>query len=69
MSIGGASGSIYGIRLFEELIKSGVEVHLVVSAGAKKILEHETGHNYEDLKKKADFCYDNDDLFAPPASG
>ncbi|MCK5260925.1 MAG: UbiX family flavin prenyltransferase [Thermoplasmatales archaeon] len=69
LSIGGASGSIYGIRLFEELIKSGVEVHLVVSNGAKKILEHETGHNYEDLKKKAGFCYDNDDLFAPPASG
>ncbi len=69
LSIGGASGSIYGIRLFEELIKSGVEVHLVVSKGAKKILEYETGHNYGDLKKKASFCYDNDDLFVPPASG
>jgi 4-hydroxy-3-polyprenylbenzoate decarboxylase len=69
LSIGGASGGIYGIRLFEELIKSGVEVHLVVSKGAKKILEYETGYNYEDLKKKASFCYDNDDLFAPLASG
>ncbi|UCF12323.1 MAG: UbiX family flavin prenyltransferase [Thermoplasmatales archaeon] len=69
LSIGGASGSIYGIRLFEELIKSDVEVHLIVSKGAKKILEFETGYNYEDLKKKASFCYDNDDLFAPPASG
>ena len=69
LSIGGASGSIYGIRLFEELIKSGVEVHLVVSKGAKKILEYETGYNYGDLKKKASFCYDNDNLFAPPASG
>jgi len=69
LSIGGASGSIYGIRLFEELIKSGVEVHLVVSDGAKKILEDETGYTYDYLKKKANTCYENDDLFAAPASG
>ena len=53
LSIGGASGSIYGIRLLEELVKSGVETHLVASDGAKKILEHETEHHYNDLKKKA----------------
>ena len=69
LSIGGASGSIYGIRLLEELIKSGVEVHLVVSKGAKKIIEHETKYTYEDIKNKVDFFYDNDDLFAAPASG
>ncbi len=69
LSIGGASGSIYGIRLLEELIKSDVEVHLVVSDGAKNILEHETVYAYDDLKKKANICYENDDLFAAPASG
>jgi len=69
LSIGGASGSIYGIRLLEELIKSGVEVYLVVSDGAKRILKHETDYNYNDLKRKASFCYDNNDLFAAPASG
>lgn len=69
LSIGGASGSIYGVRLLEELIKSGVEVHLTVSNSGKRILEHETGHNYGNLKKKADICYDNNNLFAAPASG
>jgi len=69
LSIGGASGSIYGVRLFEELVKSGVELHLVVSDGGKKILEHETSYGYNDLKKKASFCYSNSDLFAGPASG
>jgi 4-hydroxy-3-polyprenylbenzoate decarboxylase len=69
LSIGGASGSIYGVRLFEELVKSGVEVHLVVSDGGKKILEHETSYRFNDLKKKASFCYNNSDLFAGPASG
>ena len=41
LSIGGASGSIYGVRILEELKNKGNEVHLVVSDGAKKILEHE----------------------------
>jgi len=69
LSIGGASGSIYGIRLLEELCKSNVEVHLVVSDGAKKIIEHETQYNLKDLTKKVSFCYENKDMFAPPASG
>ena len=50
LSIGGASGSIYGIRLFEELLKFKIELHLIVSDGAKKILEHETKYNIGDLK-------------------
>ena len=69
LSIGGASGSIYGVKLLEELKKSKNDVHLVISTGAKKILKHETDYAYDDLKKKADICYENDDLFAAPASG
>jgi flavin prenyltransferase len=69
ISIGGASGSIYGIRLLEELKKAGHEVHLVVSEGAKKIITHETTFTVNDLRKKADKMYDNSDLCAGPASG
>ena len=69
LSIGGASGSIYGIRLLEELLNSKVEVHLIVSDGAKKILEHETKHKYFDLKKKSSFCYNDNNMFVGPASG
>jgi len=69
VSMGGASGSIYGIRLLEELNKSGVEVHLVTSDCAKKILDHETNYSYDDLLKQANIIYENDDLFAAPASG
>jgi len=57
------------VRLFEELKNSGDEIHLVVSDGAKKILEHETNYTYDKLKNKADFYYENNDLFAGPASG
>ena len=69
LSIGGASGSIYGIRLLEELCKSDVEIHLTMSDGAKKIMEHETKYIFKDLKNKASFCYDNNDFFAALASG
>jgi 4-hydroxy-3-polyprenylbenzoate decarboxylase len=69
LSIGGASGSVYGIRLLEELKKSGVETHLTISDGAKKILEYETNYKVKELKKKADFYYDNSDMCAAPASG
>ena len=69
LGIGGASGSIYGIRLLEELKKANVEVHLTVSDGGKKIIEHETNYKFKDIKEKADFYYENNDLFAGPASG
>ena len=69
LSIGGASGSIYGVRLLEELCKSDVEIHLTVSDGAKKIMEHETKYVFKDLKNKASFYYKNNDFFAAPASG
>ena len=69
LSISGASGSIYGIRLLEELKKANVEVHLIISKGAKRIINHETKYIHEDLKKKADAYYDNEDLFAGPSSG
>jgi len=69
LSIGGASGSIYGIRLLEELKKAGNQTHLIFSDGAKKILEHETKYKFSDIKKLADFYYENNDMFAGPASG
>ena len=69
VSIGGASGCIYGIRLVEELKKAGHEVHLIVSDGGKKLLEYETGITLAELKKKADVSYENDDLCAGPSSG
>ena len=69
LSIGGASGSIYGIKLFEDLLKTNNEVHLIVSDGAKRIIKHETDYNFEVLKEKSNFFYDNSDMFAGPASG
>ncbi len=69
LSIGGASGSIYGIRLLEELKKARIQTYLIISDDAKKIIEHETNYNFSDLKNKTNFYYENDDMFAGPASG
>lgn len=69
VSIGGASGSIYGVRLLQELVKLKIKVYLTVSEGGKKILEHETGKSYSDLEKLANVTYKNTDLFSGPASG
>ncbi len=43
VAISGASGSIYGIRLVEELLKTEAFVHLCISSTAFSIIETETG--------------------------
>ena len=55
LSIGGASGAIYGIRLLEEFNKSDIEVHLVISENAEKIIKHETEYSINKIKNLA-FC-------------
>lgn len=69
LSISGASGSIYGIRLLDVLTAHDVETHLVITPGAKSILEYETNLSSKDVKDKAQFYYDDMDLHAGPASG
>lgn len=43
VGITGASGSIYGIRLAEELLKQEFEVHLVVTEAGWRVLKEEMG--------------------------
>ncbi len=43
VAIAGASGSIYGVRLVEELLKSGHKVFLCISKQAFSIIKMETG--------------------------
>ncbi len=62
----GASGSVYGIRLLDLL---GGEKHLVMSETAKKVIEYETGLDAQGVSSRADRVYDDEDMFAPIASG
>ena len=82
VAITGASGSIYGIRLVEELLKAGSHVNLVISKTGREVLLHETGidlsgteegarkKGLNNFKKKGAFTtFDNDNLFAAISSG
>lgn len=69
VGISGASGVIYGIRLLEELSKIEVETHLIISAIAKDIIEHETVYSVSDVEKLADFIHNENDLNAIVNSG
>ncbi|MBU4184770.1 MAG: UbiX family flavin prenyltransferase [Proteobacteria bacterium] len=81
VAICGASGSIYGIRLLKAILINPVEIYLIISSAGYKVLEHETGYRGESFlsflkdkgikfnKKAQLYTYNQDDLFAPPASG
>jgi polyprenyl P-hydroxybenzoate/phenylacrylic acid decarboxylase-like protein len=70
VGITGASGSIYGIRLLEELRKDdSLEVHLVVSASGKRTLVEETGRALREVEALAHVVYDDRDIGASLASG
>mgnify|MGYP006289303479 FL=1 len=69
VGITGASGSIYGVRLLQELQKKEVSIYLILSETAKEILTFETDETLERVYALADKVYENDDLFAGPASG
>ncbi|SME93405.1 UbiX family flavin prenyltransferase [Desulfovibrio gilichinskyi] len=66
----GASGTIYTLSLAKELGKRNeIELHLIISDAALKVMELETDFKPEDLTVHADFVYQQNLISAPPASG
>lgn len=65
----GATGAIYGIRLLQVLREKSIEVHLVISPWAEKMISLETDDSLEEIRKLAGKCYPVDDLSAPISSG
>jgi len=52
LGVTGASGVVYGVRLAEELHKSRVELTIIVSNAAKKVLTSEVNEGLETLSKQ-----------------
>jgi len=68
VGITGASGTILGQRLVEELAKLKHEVHLIVSHGAEEVAKYEESVPFEKTKKLAKRVYDDCDMAAPVSS-
>ncbi len=68
VGITGASGSIYGYSLIRLLHKKGVELAIVMTKMGERVLEYECGLTRDEIEKYGT-VYENDDLFAPIASG
>ena len=69
VGITGATGAIYGIRLFEFLSKTDVETHLVISRSAEKTIRLETSWEIEQVKALARVSYNMEDVGADISSG
>lgn len=81
VAITGASGSIYGLRLVEELLKADCRVTLLLTDPGRQVLHYETGLDWPtDVEVSRELMrdhfasdqlrhYANNDLFAPVASG
>jgi len=67
VAITGASGTIYGIRLLEELKKHNV--YLILSEEAKKLIEYENNYDIEKIKSMAIEYYDENQMESRLASG
>jgi 4-hydroxy-3-polyprenylbenzoate decarboxylase len=65
----GATGSIYGVRLLEQLRAAGVETHLVLSRWGVRTLLHETPYSKEQVEALADVSYNPADMGAAISSG
>ncbi len=69
VGITGSSGVIYGIMLLKALKKFEIETHLVLSKWAEKNIEIETDENVNEIKKIANFVYDESNMAASISSG
>lgn len=73
LNITGASGVLYGIRTLQAMIDIGVEVYVIASSWAQKVIEEETGQSWknwcEQLKIPETQIYHSDDMAAAPSSG
>ena len=69
VGITGASGSIYAVRLLEQLKAAHVETHLVISRAALQVIPMETGMEAAEVAALADFRYSPDDIAAAISSG
>lgn len=70
IGVTGASGSVLALETIRQLVRAGVETHLVTSKGARMTIAHEIGADgLAQLTSLASHAHAHQDLAAPIASG
>lgn len=70
LAVTGASGTVYAASLVKELgNRDDIELHVIVSDAARKVLALETDLSPDILTAGAHMVHDVKDIAAPPASG
>lgn len=70
VAVSGSTGPHYGVRLLEVLREhADVEIHLILTAAARKTIEYEMGRDPASVAALADTVHDEKDIAAPIASG
>ena len=70
LAVSGASGTLYAAALVRELAgRDDVELHVIISEAARKVMALETDLAPDALTRGAVAAYDPSDIAAPPASG
>ncbi|MGQ3480989.1 UbiX family flavin prenyltransferase [Paenibacillus sp. TY11] len=69
IGISGATGSIFGIRILQQLREAGVQSHLVLSPWAIANIPYETGYTVKEVEAMADAVYSYKDQAARISSG
>lgn len=70
VGVTGASGSVLALETIRQLVRGGVETHLVVSKGARITIAYELGADgLAQLASLANHTHNHQDLAAPIASG
>ncbi len=67
VGITGASGTVLAVKFLENL--KDIEIHLIMSESAKKVMELETGYTLDYIKGLADYYYADSDIAARVSSG
>ncbi|MDX9800940.1 MAG: UbiX family flavin prenyltransferase [Spirochaetia bacterium] len=77
----GASGAIYAVKLLEAVVRFEIEIHLVFSNTAKKVMLYETGESFSEIVERLESgikmdklpcritLHENNNMFSSIASG
>src|SRR5688500_13403500 len=69
IGISGGSGLVYAVDLLQALQESSLELHLVITSGAKQVIPTELDMSQKEIEKLAHFIHKDTDLGASISSG